>query len=438
MIYKKQLLNWLLICFFGFFGIFITFNFQNPLLHLISYWVIIFVAILISKFDLLHPYFWFSIFFGLYSSSYLIILLMGYETTTGYTSENMFFSIIALLTTLLVIGPKKNKITVEKFTCNNEIHSNNLIKKVIIYLSIPLIICVFLISRLDFSSKTELVNNRYIPFLLAAYLVRFITLFISLYIISYNKKQKNNKLIFIAGLSVLLFTLFTAERDGFFRYLIIVIFSLFAIKKIKFKHFPIILLCGIFSILSITYLKYYFVSGNVRDGFLNNNIIYNFFNSDFAAAGENLQVLINNPWTKSLFGIKILFYDLIEPFNIGSNIFNVSIWFNNYFYFGKYSRAFTLVGEGYVIGGIIGVIIIFLIIGLSIKFLYNKANKNEYWLTIYLYYIVTVASSFRGTLGGILSSMIRIALFGIVFILILDILFKKKYSEKLVMKNKLT
>lgn len=436
MVSRKTFLHLIIIVITSFIAVITTLTTSNPTFHVIALWSIVIVAIFICKFDLLHPYFWFSGFFALYASSYTIILMLGFQTNTGYSYENTLLSIIALTTALLIIGPKKNKLERNDLSESSSSITHNLninrriIRNMLIVLFILLIIAVIIVSQLGVQMKSDLVSNRYLSFLLATYIVRYISLYCCLYIVLSGKNVKVGPIIICCGIAVLLFTLFTAERDGIFRFLLIIIIAMFATRRIDRKTLPIIIGIGMVAVVLLSYLKYYFISGVVRADFIDRGILYNFLNSDFAAAGENMQVLLNNPWTKSYLDYKFILTDLLAPFYVGDSVFNIGTWYNDIFYYGKSSRAFTLLGEGYVVDGYVGVIVLFFIVGMLIAFMYQKSNKNAYWLTAYIYTIVTVASSFRGTLGSISGTLFRIVFIGIAGFVVYKSLFLARRRTK--------
>ncbi|MFL2131693.1 O-antigen polymerase [Ruoffia sp. FAM 20858] len=416
---------------------------NNELYHVLSIWIIVIITILVSKFDLLHPYFWFTSFFALYSTAYTIILIQGFQTNIGYTSDNSLLTILALATIIVIIGPPKNSTTYIQSNKTIEISSNDskinrdLLQKILIVLIVILIACVIVISQIGIQKKSELVSNRYFSFRLATYLVRYITLYVSLYIVSSTKNIKLGSIVIFSGISVLLFTLFTAERDGIFRFILVVVASLFATKRISRKTLPLVIGISGVAVVILSYLKYFFVSGQVRTGFNDNGLIYNFLNSDFAAAGENMQVLLNNPWTNSYFNYSIILNDLLAPFTFVFKSFNVGSWFNDTFYYGSYSRAFTLLGQGYVIGGYIGVILLFIVVSTIVKVLYKRSGINFYWLTTYIYMIATVASSFRGNLSSIIETLIRIPFVGLLGFFMLRLLIVKKRKSTFKINSKI-
>lgn len=396
----------------------ITLTTSNPIYHVISLWGVVIVAVLVTKIDLVHPYFWFSAFFVLYSSAYTIILIDGYQTSTGYTSENTIMAIIALFTALMVIGPESLDLKiVNKQKDNLDIsklkNDDKILKGILFLLFAVLLICVMLVSRLDIANKSELVNNQYFSFRIATYATRFATLFSGMYIVNTHKDTRLNSIVYLLGFAIVFFSLFTAERDAIFRYLLVIICALFTTDRINRKKIPLVLALGVIIILLMTYFKYFFVRGEVRDSYQEQSLIMNFLSSDFTAAGENMQVLLNNPWTKSVSNLSLMITDIISPFVLGLETFNIGTWFNDTFYFGSYSRAFTLLGQGYVMGGAFGVVILFGVVGFFVRYLYKKASKNIYWLSAYLFLIPTVVSSFRGSLNTIFVTMFRIAGFGL-------------------------
>lgn len=418
MLGKKDALYSLVILNTSLIAVIITLTTSSPTFHVGALWSLVLVAIIISKFDLLHPYFWFSTCFALYASAYAILTSLGYRTYTGYTYENILLPILALATTLLVIGPKRNKSTQLMFTeakIQRQSIDAKILKGMLILLCLILIIAVGQVSRLGIQKKAELVAGGYLSFRIAVYSIRFISLYCGLYILFCGKDGELGFIPTLCTACALLFTFLTAERDGIFRFLLIWGCSLFAIGRVTRKGLPVFTALGVAVLLVVSYLKYYFVRGTLHTAFVGNNILYNVLTSDFSAAGENMQVLINNTWTKAHMDYSQILNDLVAPFAFGPiRTFNLSTWFNDTFYYGSYSRAFTLVGEGYVIGGYVGVMVLFILVGVIVKFMYRNSHRNEYWFIAYIYSIATVVSSFRGTLSGVLVDMFRVVLVGIV------------------------
>ena len=171
--------------------------------------------------------------------------------------------------------------------------------------------------------------------------------------------------------------------------------------------------------------KYYFVGGGIGEsseyGFL-----YSLIAGEFESASRNLQLLINNEsFAKGCQGYVILINDVLGVIN--SKIASSVAWFNKTFYSDSVTEyGFSLVGEGYIIDGINGIVIVFVIVGLIIRYIYIHAFKNIYWLTAYFYFITVMIYAIRGDLGTIYSAMLKQIFLVVMFLKLLN----KKYTIK--------
>ena len=116
----------------------------------------------------------------------------------------------------------------------------------------------------------------------------------------------------------------------------------------------------------------------------------------------------------------------IEPPFINFIDFGAVRWFNETFFSAdRAGQGFTLVGEGYINFGYFGIIILFIFVGLLIKFLYLKSNKNIYWFPIYLLSIPTFMYSIRADLANIISPLFSQIITTILIILLTNYLGKQ-------------
>ena len=145
------------------------------------------------------------------------------------------------------------------------------------------------------------------------YASRYLRTFNCFYLLLLVNKDKKKSYFFMLSSSVLilLLILFTGERDAAFRFFLVLIITLFIKNKLNKKS--LIILISVEMILA-TYFKYYFVSRVLKTSLVNQTFIYNFLDTEFSAAGENLQVLLSNEWTKSFHGFYLIVIDFIDPF----------------------------------------------------------------------------------------------------------------------------
>jgi len=114
--------------------------------------------------------------------------------------------------------------------------------------------------------------------------------------------------------------------------------------------------------------------------------IYQVLGGEFISASRNLNTLLINSDRWDFFMGQTFLWDIQVAFFNGSN--STLGWFNRTFYPELVSRGggngFTVVGEGYMNFGLIGVILVFAFIAFVLKFIYYKATNNVLWLVIYV------------------------------------------------------
>lgn len=144
-----------------------------------------------------------------------------------------------------------------------------------------------------------------------------------------------------------------------------------------------------------------------------------------------MQILLNHEEeVKNIFSYTQVLKDIKRIF-IGSTESTLG-WFNDKFFsYTKTKYGFTLVGEGYVIGGILGIVVIFLIIGVLIRFLYHMSSKNIYYKTLYICSIPRIIYAIRADLTNIFSPILKHIILTLLVIFIVQKLFiYKSYNLK--------
>ncbi len=401
------------------------------LIHILSMIILCIGAIYISRFNLIHPYFWYSTIFTIYSISYPILYLRGIIYRHGYTKELMFAQWFALTIFLLIVSPLKNF----NLDYSKIFRKNNINKYMIDIILIILVIASIIIKKNGYENKGEIYASNNI-FLSIAFILATIVIIIFMYELINNiiNKSKINKILILkVGFTLTIMTMFSGERDILFKFIVVTTLILYLFKFINNNHILIMIPIGVF-LLPLSHLyKYYFLSGvgGISLKALNvSTIFFEFLNGEFVSASRNLQVILSNSeYTKSILAGKGIINDFIRVF-FDTGFSNVS-WFNDLFFsYTTTGYGFTLVGEGYINMGYWGIIIIFSIVGFFIRVLYNKAVKNIYYLTIYLYTIPLYMYSIRADLSNIFSQFIKHLLFSMIIIYLLDYIIFKNLLRK--------
>src|SRR5690625_3422385 len=134
-------------------GLMLWFSSSNSInMHILAMLLLCIAAITISEFNLIHPYFWFSVIFTLYSLGYPILYKFDYVLSYGYSKELIVLQWIALISFLLVVSPKKVANTIRLKTQTNSLFN----KQAINILSVILIIMAVIITSLCFAIKKEI------------------------------------------------------------------------------------------------------------------------------------------------------------------------------------------------------------------------------------------------------------------------------------------
>lgn len=403
---------------------------DNMIVHLIAIMFLTAIAVYQSEFNFSHPYFWFSSFFFLYNCAYMIILIIAPSDSVakGYNAECGLLTIVALGVSLLSFNPHIYKFDYNSLSNPEEYRYDIRVLSYLMWLFLIVqIVTSYLLFRQGVTLKSIQWKEHNMYWILATYCTRFNAYIIAILAFMGDNLKKKKTVIICALAATLFFSLLTGERDAILRLVIILVLCLAMTGRIGFKQLIIIIPAGIAGMIVLNYFKYYLRTGMLNRGtFAFSNTLYEFLYSDFVDCGSNLQVLTTHPELSGCKGFSVLFTDLLSsvlPARFMNSLFgdvsawNMSEWYNDYFYHGStWSRAFTLIGEGYVISGIVGVIVIFILCALLIRYLYRNSCDNPYFAAVYIYSAVTIISSFRGDMATVYSYIIRTPLFLLVII----------------------
>ena len=182
------------------------------------------------------------------------------------------------------------------------------------------------------------------------------------------------------------------------------------------------------SIPMLSNLKNFAFKVSTTDNSTSTSFISELFGGEFRSASRNLNTLISNSDEWSYFYGETIIWDL----KIATIFDAVSpgAWFNQTFYPNLVAQGggngFSLVGEGYMNFGIIGVVLWFVLLGLLLKFLYKKAHLGLIWTIIYIALIPIVVYSIRGDFATILTHFTKHIALPLVIIYIIKFIIEKK------------
>lgn len=399
---------------------FVLFISKNVIYDILAFIILVCGAIKIVKYDIAHPYVWYSFTFMLYSISYPILYIndLTYDIQI-YTKSLMFSQWLSLVTFLIVVSPIRIDY-LQLWKIRERIISS---KKLQALLSLIIFITIFEILRGDFNNKSEIyASNSMIIFIGFRAALVFLAIYtINLSIVALEKSKIDVKMSVYVFITIFLLFFFSGERDLIIRYFIILLFIYYIIIQ-KTKISKEIILMGLFSLTLIPILgdfKYFGLTGQKSIG--NVNFFFNLLSSEFGSASKNMQILLLDKNSQGIFKGYTFFSAILRTFNL-DKLLNIDVvssvqWFNdNYFMPGRAGQGFTIVGDGFINFGYAGIIIIFLLIGIMIKIIYLQSNKGIYKFVFYILSIPIFMYSIRADLNNILSSLIKQDLLVIIFV----------------------
>lgn len=406
---------------------------NNVILNIIALIILVFGAMYVVGFDLVHPYVWFSFVYLLYSISYPILYLNGimYDLNT-YTKSLMFSQWLALVFFLLAVSPSKVDYSKLKNIRTNLISS----KFVYIVIAVILIITIYEFSTGGYTHKKDIYSESVLASIgFRAALVFLVIYAINLSITALEKEKLDFKQIILTFSLIFLLVFFSGERDYLIRFFVISMFIYYVLIK-KSKLSIEIIILGIFSLISIPILAKYKYFGLTGERMTSEyNFFISFITSEFQSASKNLQIILLDESSKGLFNgltfvsaiIRSLYLDIILGFERISSV----AWYNEtYFTEGRAGQGFTLVGDGYINFGYIGIIALFIFIGILIRFIYSISNKGVYYFVFYILTIPVFMYGIRADLANILSPIIKHNILTFLFIkIILEIIYGKHIEK---------
>ncbi|AXF55310.1 O-antigen polysaccharide polymerase Wzy [Salicibibacter kimchii] len=400
--------------------------------------ILIFSAILpiiFIKFDLTHPFFWFLPFFLLYSIASPLILIINDESfNSGVVNEALFLNWLAIITFVAVIGVRINSINLKEQN-NYFTGFNNMA-----IISKPLLF-IFLIGGslfvIDYyiSGNTEKIGsteNTTLGFLSVSY--HAVSLLYAFVLVNKINSKQKLPVVLITGMLVWSFMVFAfiGERDVILKQIWI---SMFVIH-VFYKNIPRPLiitmgLVGLATVPILQHLKNFLAAGQTR-GFLSDNFIVDILRSEFSAATSNLKVILTN------FNQYEFFYGETLWWAIKNGLFGIGIspnrWYNDTFFSNTaFGQGFSIVAEGYINFGYVGVIIWFIIIGFYIKFLYARAFNSSIWMVVYIVSMPIIVYIIRADLTNFTAQVFKHIVLGtLIIFLVQKILTKRKgnYGKK--------
>lgn len=413
---------------------FILLLFNNVYVFCVVEIMLLIILVNILKYDLKHPLVLFLTVFILYQIAFPILNTRGIIVYENVTMNDKYYITNWLATaSFIVFFGKLVKVNYD----SNKIHSDinvNIIK--IIYIVIALIAIsgsIYIIMK-GYNSKYEIAQGKSVILTLGDMAYTTLSSLTLYFFVGRNIKSKSKISWGIATFLLLLFGVFTfGERNYIFDYVVVLTIYYFTFKKIELHKIILLgIACVVLLELSST-LKMLWTSNKYKYNNNNLNYIEKFLNSDFASAGFNFNYLLNNCETK--FYGKTYIYDFLSPIDDIVPVakkYSPTKWYQNeYWRDRKTGLGFSILGEGYLNFGIIGIAIEMFLLARMIKYMYLISNKNSYYYVLYLGFTTLAMYSSREALGNIISPFFKYHILIAIFIYLISKR-KDRLNEKII------
>jgi oligosaccharide repeat unit polymerase len=376
-------------------------------INFLAFFLLSMTAIALVKFDFVHPYFWFIPPFLMYQLSFPILEIYGLLPSSPVRTYSMWLSFLALVTFIYVVGP--NRIEVIKPRINS---FDSLV---------PTLYPIFILSLFAASAHLYFVltsgaktkSEIGLDTSLYRILIPFYSIIILCYVLILSKETLKHKRAIFLSTTMFLFSLATVsisgQRDILLRVVLAAVFvlSIYGTNRNK-KITGFLLLLTTISIPRLADLRNVALTGEITSR-NTSNFIEDFATSEFTSASRNLEILIQYQDSWNFFHGATFINDFTYVFfRIGET---AGMWFNREFFFKAYQvgvgYGFSLVGEGYMNFGAIGVVITFALFAFLVRILYRQSAKNWIALMIYLLSIPIFLYSIRGDFGTVLAYLLK-------------------------------
>lgn len=366
----------------------------------------------------IHPACWFSAFYFAYATFYSFseIFYTGVSSTTSDVIAIGYFAYLAFIIPVVIY----DFVFVKDQGFDLPDGDGGLL--IILFLNIICLLSALFIATQGLTSKREVMDSlggSTLSFMLSFFVLLSVALFNS----QMNHFLRHNKFSFmsfwyILSLAVLLFGYgVTGERDYIFRYAFMVYIFLFTFSR-KFRfYYPFGALFLLVLLLPLSQSFKGFLLSEQEAGTTSLDI--KLFEGEFISAGRNLDYIVSLD-LDDMHGVTYL-WDLKRSLVPGSEQMSTGKWFNEYLRVkygnsGESGWGFSLVAEGYLNFGLVGVFIQYFVLSMITLFVYRLSHRGRYFLLYYLFYAASFVYVQRADFANYIGFCLKVNLIFVFFL----------------------
>jgi oligosaccharide repeat unit polymerase len=392
------------------------------------------ISMAVVRFDLLHPFTWYIPFFFLYSASVPILVWLQIKDDIGSLHETIVLEWIALASFVVAVGPAKKR----PLLCGNIGIDAKLSAWMIFIISLGVSgLYLWHIWQANLTSKYEIALSTSI---LARLDPAFSVLAVAYTVLAAgsleNKRVPWGLVVFSIAWNALSFLL-SGERDLVFRILWITIFLYHALyRRIPRWCLAVLATSAIVLVPVMEDLKNVLLR-DTETTVIVNAMAVRVLNDEFLTASENLQYYLSQATFEPFYMGETLIWDvkrallpwfMVQEGPDPQRHFNV-MFFPEIVAKGG-GKGFTLVGEGYMNFGLLGVVLWFASLGWFVRTLYAKASEKKVWFLVYVVSMPLIVYIIRADFSNLFAQFIKHIAFPILVILLgQEVLHRRKVKD---------
>lgn len=375
------------------------------------------------KFSPDHPLVLYSLIFFIYIASGGVLAYWGVLSDADSYTESVLLHLVALNVFLATAAtPTCSPVISAGWLAHTRV-SLSLVYVVLVILSISYL---YAVGSEGYASKSEKIREGGMVVLFGFIFYMMAT--VSFLVFIKHHLEGRRGLLVLIVLTTLFFTLpilVTGERNISFKFVLgsMVVYQMLT-RRIKPRHFMLLLMLG-FVLAPLTLnmkmsLTSGYSSGDER-GYIERMLF-----GEFKSSVRNTAILLDEINDGNVDQSKLYFmndlYRAVSPgFLVGRSIQTTTAWFNETYFTKFYQHGggvgFSLVGVGYLNGGIVGIVVLFGILGLILRKLYEQALGSAAWLAVYAGVISVFCATVRYDLAAPVSQIFKhiIVVVGIVW-----------------------
>lgn len=407
---KQNDISWVIL----FFSIIISgtmFMFQDETVALIGIIVLASTCFILSKLDIMHPYTWFIPLFTMYIISDPILILLGLKMDFGYLYNLLLYNWIALVVIAVILGPTLLNYNKDNFSISLLDNHFKIILKPIYIISVLLTSVLFAyVIKSGISTKKDLALDSSFVTGFASFFSLFILSFGLLLSLHFLSKSKSKILLIFTFFWGALAFLIIGERNIILSLAWITLFLVNVLYKKINKTLIIITALSVIALLPFMQsLKSFAVSGEITTEIDYSQFQTEIFNAEFQSASRNFHQLLSMQDYWTYYWGETLIWDVMRSFLPFFDYISPTEWFTQTFNGDLYEigggRGFSVLAEGYMNFGLLGVIIWAILLALFIKTLYKLSINNIIWLNIYILAMPIIIYVTRADFANLMSQL---------------------------------